>query len=123
MVKNIPFKEFYDKAQWYIEKIDEISEIIGNKTVLSQNDKHHAQALMKTLKDELKKDFKIAISVRKRQLRADDKDPFYIGVYYAKLKLDIRANSHPIRSNWHDYLSECKSNFEEYVEYLLSKYK
>ena len=41
------------------EKIDEISEIIGNKTVLSQNDKHHAQALMKTLKDELKKEIKI----------------------------------------------------------------
>ena len=99
MLKFIPIKEYYDKAQWYLKKIDEISDLIRNKTILSQDEKRQAQAMMKTLKDELKKDCEIGNSVRKMNKMTLDERQLFVYILEANEKLSVRTNSHPIRSN------------------------
>jgi mRNA-degrading endonuclease YafQ of YafQ-DinJ toxin-antitoxin module len=121
MLKSTPFKEYYDKAQWYLKQIDEIFDLIRNKTILSQNEKRLAQAMMKTLKDELKKDCKIANSVRKMNKMTLDERQLYSCVLEANVKLNVRANSHPISSNWSACLLDCRIKIEDCVEYLLSE--
>jgi hypothetical protein len=115
----IKLNVYYDKAQWYLKQIDEVSDLIRNKTTLSQNEKSHAQAMMKTLKGELKKDCKIGNSVRKMNKMTLDERQLYGYVLEADAKLNVRTNSHPISSNWSARLLACRNKFEDYVEYLL----
>ena len=121
MLKFIPIKEYYDKAQWYLKKIDEIYDLIRNKTILSQDEKRQAQAMMKILKDELKKDCEIGNSVRKMNKMTLDERQLFVYILEANEKLSVRTNSHPIRSNWSAHLGDCRNKFEDYVEYLLSR--
>jgi mRNA-degrading endonuclease YafQ of YafQ-DinJ toxin-antitoxin module len=121
MLKFIPIKEYYDKAQRYLKKIDELSDLIRNKTILSQDEKRQAQAMMKILKDELKKDCEIGNSVRKMNKMTLDERQLFVYILEANEKLNVRTNSHPIRSNWSGYLGDCRNKFEDYVEYLLSR--
>ena len=121
MLKFIPIKEYYDKAQWYLKKIDELSDLIRNKTILSQDEKRQAQAMMKILKDELKKDCEIGNSVRKMNKMTLDERQLYSYVLEANAKLNVRTNSHPISSNWSACLLDCRDEFENYVEYLFCK--
>jgi hypothetical protein len=115
----IKLNVYYDKAQWYLKQIDEVSDLIRNKTTLSQNEKSHAQAMMKTLKGELKKDCKIGNSVRKMNKMTLDERQLYGYVLEADAKLNVRSYSHPISSNWSARLLACRNKFEDYVEYLL----
>ena len=115
----IKLNVYYDKAQWYLKQIDEISNLIRNKTILSQNEKSHAQSMMKTLKGELKKDCKIGNSVRKMNKMTPDERQLFSYVLEANAKLNVRTNSHPISSNWSACLLDCRDKFEDYVEYLL----
>ena len=121
MLKSTSFKEYYDKVQWYLKQIDKISALIRNKTILSQNEKRHAQAMMKTLKDELKKDCEIGNSIRKMNKMTLDERQLFVYILEANEKLNVRTNSHPIRYNWSAYLRDCRNKFEDYVEYLLSR--
>jgi hypothetical protein len=119
MIKQL--NVYYDKAQWYLKQIDEISNLIRNKTILSQNEKRHAQSMMKTLKGELKKDCKIGNSVRKMNKMTLDERQLYSYVLEANAKLNVRTNSHPISSDWSACLLECRDKVEDYVEYLFCK--
>ena len=119
MIKDLNL--YYKKALWYLKQIDDISDLIRNKTILSQNEKSHAQSMMKTLKGELKKDCKIGNSVRKIKKMTPDERQLYSYVLEANAKLNVRTNSHPISSNWSACLLDCRDEFENYVEYLFCK--
>jgi mRNA-degrading endonuclease YafQ of YafQ-DinJ toxin-antitoxin module len=121
MLKSTPFKKYYDKAHWYLKQIDKISALLRNKTILSQNEKSHAQAMMKTLKGELKKDCNIANSVRKMNKMTPDERQLYSCVLEANAKLNVRVNSHPISANWPACLLDCRTKIEDCAEYLLSE--
>ena len=123
MAEHIPYKTYFEKAQWYLRQIDDISIFIESTPIMPKKTKQKLQTMMKNLKESLSQDCKIASSVRKMKGMTPEEGKFYLAALEAKAKLKVRSNSDPIRSNWFSHLHDCRYIFQGYLDYLSSMIK
>lgn len=94
-----------DALQRFLDRIDEIMDLIGEKKALSRDEKERAQELLRSLKADLKRAAHDGM-VEKRRGNATyfERDFFQPAVWHASVNLRVAVNSHPLASNWYSAL-------------------
>ncbi len=98
----------------FLQRIDEIIELLEGRTRISDDEKHHVQALYTSLKSDLKATSKTGtVDGKNRPLTQDESAFFARPVQQSAAFLRAPINSHPIKSNWVGALTGIRLNFTD----------
>jgi hypothetical protein len=101
------------------DRIDKLMSLISSASCLLKPQKAEAQALMKSVKRNLRADYSSGATVRgHNRLTPAERAYFQPAVHEASTKLRARWNSNPIRSNWYSDLYDARTDIEFFLNQL-----
>lgn len=87
------------------QRIDDILNLIGDRTRITDDEKHHLQALLTSLKGDLKSAAKTGTVRGERRPKGPVESAYFdCAIKQAAANLTVAVNSHPITSRWVDCL-------------------
>ncbi|MCA8034879.1 hypothetical protein LGM46_18105 [Burkholderia arboris] len=107
----------------FLQRIDEIIELLEGRTRISDDERHHVQSLYTSLKSDLKAAAKTGTVTGKNRPMTETESAFFDGtVRESAAFLRAPTNSHPIKSNWVNDLIGIRVNFSHALSEI-SAYK